>query len=56
MSSDKSFVLTQDVSNEVVLEESLPCGVRGLGEHEEEGEEVGKPEVVSRDWGVLLQR
>ena len=26
----------------------------GLGEHEEEGEEVGQPEVVGGDGGVLL--
>ena len=44
----------QDLSDQVVFKEALPGRVRGLGEHEEEGEEVGQPEVVGGDGGVLL--
>ena len=45
---------SDDLSNQIVLEVSLPGGVRQLGQDEEQGEEVGEPEVVGGDGGVLL--
>ena len=45
---------SQDAGQEVVLEVSLPQGVGQLGHGEEEGEEVGQPEVVRRDQEVLV--
>ena len=45
---------SNDLSNQIVLEVSLPGGVRQLGQDEEQGEEVGEPEVVGGDGGVLL--
>ena len=44
---------TYNTVDEVILEELLPHGVRELGEHVEQGEEVGQPEVVGGDGGVL---
>ena len=46
---------SDNLSNQIVLKISLPGGVRQLGQHEEEGEKVGEPEVVSGDGGVLLR-
>lgn len=45
----------QDLSDQVVFKEALPDRVRELGEHKEQGEEVGQPEVVGGDGGVLLR-
>ena len=39
---------------QVVLKEALPGGVGQLGQHEEQREEVGQPEVVRGDGGVLV--
>ena len=44
---------TDDAVDQVVLEEPLPHGVWQLGEGEQEGEQVGQPEVVGGDQGVL---
>ena len=44
---------TYNTVDEVILEELLPQGVRELGEHVEQGEEVGQPEVVGGDGSVL---
>ena len=44
---------TDDAVDQIVLEEPLPHGVWQLGEGEQEGEQVGQPEVVGGDQGVL---
>ena len=40
------FSAGEDVTNQLVLKELFPDGVGQLAEEEEEGEEVGEPEVV----------
>ena len=46
-------VPTDDAVDQIVLEESLPHGVGQLGEGEQQGQQVGQPEVVGGDQGVL---
>ena len=48
-----SNLQTDNTVDEIVLKEFLPQRVRELGEHVEHGEEVGQPEVVGGDGGVL---
>ena len=48
------FSAGEDVTNKLVLKELFPDGVGQLAEEEEEGEEVGEPEVVRGDGTTVL--
>ena len=48
-----SNLQTDNTVDEIVLKEFFPQRMRELGEHVEHGEEVGQPEVVGGDGGVL---
>ena len=45
---------TENTGEQIIFEVSLPDGVWHLGHGEEEGEEVGEPEVVGGDEEVLV--
>ena len=46
---------SQQVADQIVLEEFLPENVRQLGEEEEEGQHVGQPDVVVGHRSVRLR-